>query len=57
MLDFGTAVFLFIYRTFVHFYVDTERTFCYIIKKNKCLRRIGDGEEGKNSFCVSGMRI
>ena len=37
MLDFGTAVFLFIYRTFVHFYVDTERTFCYIIEKNKCL--------------------
>lgn len=40
MLDFGTAVFLFIYRTFVHFYVDIERTFCYIIGKNKCLERV-----------------
>ena len=40
MLDFGTAVFLFIYRTFVHFYVDTERTFCYIIEKNKRLEGV-----------------
>lgn len=40
MLDFGTAVFLFIYRTFVHFCVDIERTFCYIIEKNKCLEGV-----------------
>ena len=41
-----TVAFLFnISRTNVYFYVDNEHLFCYIIEKNKCLKR---GEPNDN---------